>query len=274
MDTIDNRHRVLFVEDVDSMRESYLANIRRQNYRADGAANLAAAIDAIDKCTYHVAIVDIMLAGPRDTSNRDGLEVLRHIRSLDEGTQTIVLSGQENDLQLVSDSYAEHKVFSYILKNKVREEGVSFLLQAIQNAVANYPTKSTWNDLVNQIAWPIGEALFVSECLRLLEFNGGAGNLLNSLLTSCNPLMPLLVPKQSERALPYDKELDLFRGIFWSKGQGKAVEILVSGKNVSNALEKALTGRIILDKREKAGLSICIAEALESSRSEFSDRPQ
>ncbi len=211
-----------------------------------------------------------MLAGPRDTTNRDGVEVLKYVRNLNEGTRAIVLSAQQGDLQLVSDSYKEYGVFGYLLKSKVQNEGVSLLIKTIQEALIKCPvdTPLTWNVLAGRIAWPIGEPAFVSQCLRLLDFGGGADNLLNSLLTSCNSLMPLLLQNDKDEVMVFDASSKIVSGTFWSKGQGGAVEILLWGRTTAG--ETVLNGRNILYSREKAGLSVAVVEVNNLRRSDFS----
>src|SRR5437660_1332521 len=98
---MDMRPRILIVEDIEDMREVWRAVFERADYRADGAATAEAAQRAIDRCTYHVALVDIMLAGRDDVSDRSGVKVLKYLRDLAEGTRALVLSGQKSDIPLV-----------------------------------------------------------------------------------------------------------------------------------------------------------------------------
>lgn len=270
---MDKRVRVLVVEDIESFRESCIANLERENYRADGASNLQEAKAAIDRSAYHVAIVDIMLAGESDWSNRDGVRVLEYIRELAEGTQPIVLSKQ-SELQLVRDFLKKYGAFDYLNKEELEHTGISLLFDMLKQAVKASPLTAppAWESFSPSLAWGTSEDDFVYQCLRVLEFKGGFENLSRSLLTVAGDLRPLLVPRNASRAIVYDQALGAFRGKYWSKGQGIAIELLLFGAPMpdSRILQlPGLTGRHVLYNREKAGLLVVILDLPDAGREAF-----
>jgi len=276
---MDKRQRILVVEDIGSFRESYVSNLMMENYRTDGAGSLATAIDALQACSYHAAVVDIMLGGEKNTSNRDGVKVLEYIRNLDDGTQPIVVSKQE-DLQRVRDFLKEYGAFDYLDKKELRDHGISPLLTMIRKAVSASKLSAvrSWDEIVKPLSWKSTEARFVSECLRLLDFRGGFEHLSGTLSGVMQYLLPLLVVKDSEEGMRYRESLDAFSGQYWSKGQGKAVEILLfSTKRAElvNMRVSEIGEANVLETRERAGLSLVVLDHPGAQRATFieSQRP-
>ncbi len=268
---MDTRTRILVVEDIDTMRETWIAVLERANYRVEGAATAVAAIAAIDCSSYHVAIVDIMLAGEKDISNRDGAKVLEYLRDVGDRTRALVLSGQSNDITLVRDLLKKYDAFDYIAKWDVEEKGNSFLLQKIKDTVVPEKTIS-WDELTRTLAWNWMEQAFVSECLHFLKFNGGFENLSRLLLTACQHVMPLLVGIGATRAISRDKVPEVFSGTFWSRGQGTAVELLIYGKNAPKEVlegEWNLSKQKLLYNHSKADLSVVIIQRSDLTRAHF-----
>lgn len=117
-----DKTRILIVEDEDAIRGPYKTSLERRGYNVDEATNLDTAIERINVITYHVAIVDLMLAGP-GVPNLDGLEVLKQLRILNEGTKSIVLSTQK-DAQVSADTVQEYSAFRYVKKEIISREGL------------------------------------------------------------------------------------------------------------------------------------------------------
>src|SRR6185369_12329088 len=130
---MDSRKRILVVEDDSNLRESYMANLKMENYLVDGAGSLQEAIEALDKRNYHTAIVDIKLK--KKDSKNEGVDVVRYIRQLDEGTESIVLSSMKDQV-LERDLLKEHEVFDYIVKADLDNKGgISHLLKRVKSAI-------------------------------------------------------------------------------------------------------------------------------------------
>ena len=88
---MDNKPRILVVEDDIRWQEIYSEALEKRDYEVNVVGNKNSAFDALDKMFFHAAIVDLKLTD--NDKNRDGLDVLRRIWALDEGTRAIVGSG-------------------------------------------------------------------------------------------------------------------------------------------------------------------------------------
>src|SRR5438876_98719 len=118
---METKPRILVVEDIKSYRDTWVAVLSREGFKVDGAGTVEEAKAAADRCSYHVAVIDIMLEGD-DRSNRDGIEVVRYLRWLREDTQPLVLSAQD-DTTLVRDLLREYGAIDYLSKKDFKETG-------------------------------------------------------------------------------------------------------------------------------------------------------
>ncbi len=266
-ESVDKRVRLLVVEDVETTRNMYVRNLELDgDYRVDTAADLEQATAALDLVSYHVALVDIMLAGPKDTSNRDGAKVLERIRDMGEGTRAIVLSGQ-SETQQVREFLKELDAFDYLDKDALLEAGIGKMVEYVDTASAGSPLGSTpsWEIVSRALGGAREEPEFVSEMLAL-RFGGGFENLRQTLAASIRHLLPLLPPREGEAGLTVNGA-GAMSASFWSKGQGCAVEIAVVGKN---STEAPPSGEETLLAREKGGLGVSVTR-LDEPRQAFAD---
>jgi CheY-like chemotaxis protein len=269
---VDTRTRILVVEDIDTMRETWMAVFERAGYRVDGAATAEAAIRAIDRCAYHVALVDIMLAGKEDIANRDGAKVLQYLTNIGDTTRALVLSGQENDITLVRDLIKQYNAYDYLAKWDVREKGNNFLLQKIKDSLPP-AAPVTWDVCTRSVLRNWSESAFVSEALKVLKFGGGFENLSRSLIGVCQHLVPLLGEPEPTQPLKRDKLPDVFSGSYWSRGQGTAIELLLFGKGTTaDAIESVwhLSDCDVLHNRSKGDLSVVVVRRPDLIRAAFS----
>ena len=80
--------RLLIVEDEEDMREALCYGLRRRGYAVDAAGDGA---DAVEQCginEYDLVVLDLNLPG------LDGMEVLRHIRSMENPAKVLILSAR------------------------------------------------------------------------------------------------------------------------------------------------------------------------------------
>src|SRR5438270_640358 len=82
--------RILVVED-DVQLAGLYAQILKElpNVAVDVAGSESEALDKVGRVTYHLVLVDVMLAGSTDRGDQGGLSVLRRLRELGEGTAVI-----------------------------------------------------------------------------------------------------------------------------------------------------------------------------------------
>jgi CheY-like chemotaxis protein len=273
---MNTKPRVLVVEDDKTARETWVAVLKREGFVAHGAESVEEAKIAANRCSYHVAVIDIMLNGD-DTSNRDGVEVVRYLRWLREDTQPLVLSGQD-DTALVRDLLREYGAIDYIAKKQIEEAGKGniLLVQKIKSYLTPQIGSSNfadWQILNKTLTGGLPEDVFVSECLRSLTFKGGFENLRASLETACKHLVPLL--PEANAQTPYlsrRRHEAVLNGVFWSKAQCAAVEIVMHGTNISDELlekEWDLSLQSTLYNRNKAGLAIVVFQRSDLAREHF-----
>jgi CheY-like chemotaxis protein len=269
-DAIDKRVRVLIIEDDDSTRRMYARHLDLQGgYRVAAAASLAEALEALELMTYHVALVDIMLAGPKDTANRDGTAVLDRISELDEGTRAVVLSAQEEP-QEVREFMKEHGAFDYLEKKDLLKTGISKLFEYIEAAAAESTVSAdpSWDAVVGSLAGERNEVEFVSEVMGKLKFGGGFENLQRTLIAATRHLAPLALPCDDGRGLCFSEDDGAMVAHFWSKGQGCSIEVILAGKGSDLAPAK---GDGVLVNREKGGLSVRVERRGTEPRDAFAE---
>jgi CheY-like chemotaxis protein len=280
---MDKRHRILIVEDVKNMRDTWRAVFKHEDFRADGAATLEEAMRAIDRTSYHVALVDIMLAGEKDVSDRGGVSVLQYLSDLHEPTQCLVISGQDTDITLVRDLLKDFAVFDYIEKKNIEQQGNDIVNKKVKNAAGECSlTKPIgWSSLIRSLladysedrkAAYVVEHNAVSRWLPILAFRGGFENFSNSLVAMCQNLAPLHAASAGDKILSFHEAPNVLSGMYWSKGQGTAVELLVFGNgSPRESVDKQwdLANRNILYDRTKADLSTIAVARPDLSRSDF-----
>lgn len=80
--------RLLIVEDEEDMREALCYGLRRRGYAVDAAGD---GTDAVEQCginEYDLVVLDLNLPG------LDGMEVLKHIRSMENPAKVLILSAR------------------------------------------------------------------------------------------------------------------------------------------------------------------------------------
>lgn len=267
-ESIDKRAKVLVVEDAETTRNAYVRSLELQgDYWIDEATDLTGALDALEACTYQVALVDIMLAGAQDTANRDGVKVLERIRELDEGTRAIVLSAQDEP-QLAADFLKEYGAADYLAKTKLQEVGFGKLIEIVQREAGASPVGQppSWDEVVAALAGNRDEPMFVSDIMGKLEFKGGFENLRRNLGAAVRHLAPLLPQRGSSDGLAFAEDDGVFGGRFWSKGQKCAVELRLAGEGGAAA---APDSDGVIFEREKGGLKVIVSRLPDEPREAF-----
>lgn len=80
--------RLLIVEDEEDMREALCYGLRKRGYAVDAAGDGVEAADLCDINCYDLVILDLNLPG------MDGMEVLKHIRSVKDPAKVLILSAR------------------------------------------------------------------------------------------------------------------------------------------------------------------------------------
>ena len=83
---MEQTHRVLVVDDDDSIRNLLLTLLRRRAMTCDGAADGEAAIELLEDQQYSLILLDLMMPG------MDGFQVIRELRMRGNTTPIVVVT--------------------------------------------------------------------------------------------------------------------------------------------------------------------------------------
>lgn len=252
-------NRILLVEDIPASRESYLAFLTEAGYAVTAVSCAEEAIAAADAVTFHLALVDIMLGGERNTSNRDGVEVIRYLSGLNEGTQTIPLTGQDKR-SFVRDAFKELSVFDFLDKKEdIADKGWQYAVGIIEKAIAECEIDDTpnWSDLTGPLLANGEEQGFVHMVSQRIP--GAKLDVLQQQLPNCvRNLQPIKARLTDEMRFHWDDQRDAIIGEFWSKAVGKKVKIFLSGAELD---PENIGGRTVWSRRKgKLNISAFVFE--------------
>jgi CheY-like chemotaxis protein len=261
------KKRILLVEDIKSTRETFQSSLELDGYDVTTAGNLKEALAIIQRKNFHVALVDIMLDGEKKTANRDGVEVIKQIHRLNEGTQVIPLTGQDSRT-FVSDSYTELGVADFIDKIQgIKAHGWKYAQKKIELAMSRSEIDDapSWDDLMKNFLLPKEEPLFVDHVARATD--GAPFDLLRRTLCSAvRQFQPLIGEVGAVQAFHLDKARNEVIGRFWSKSHGCGVEFVIRKPTTTDPVGGE---RKQLFERSKGKLEIVVHELSEAERSDF-----
>jgi ActR/RegA family two-component response regulator len=266
--------RVLLIEDMEVPRQTYADIISSAGYSVDVATNLQEAISIIHSKTFHVAVVDITL-DEDDVYNRDGLKIIEYLHELGEGTESIILSGQDT-VEVAVEAYERFNLLQYIEKRKLRD--TSELTSAVYNAYEKCKINvfGTHDSVIGFLGGKNAEWEWVPKCITALhpaEGRYGLESFFSNLLT---PFAPLL-PKKGVETQIYLNEVERYvSGDFWSKAIGIAISVFVyPRKHIPESfemLEANSREMELISKSQKLNLAGFVFALSNGDRSEFADR--
>ncbi len=92
---MDERHRILVVEDQDYWREDiFRETLEDAGYQVETAGSYRQAVAALEGPPFNLVVVDVNLTG--DTRNRDGVRVLERMLALGHDPRIIVVTGSDS----------------------------------------------------------------------------------------------------------------------------------------------------------------------------------
>ena len=118
---------ILVVDDNSDIRQLISGILKDQGLAVREAANFNQALLEINKKLPDVAIIDVKL----DKGDNDGIELLVHIKKIDDDVPVIMISGHAN-VQMAVDSL-KMGAFEFIQKPFSTERLLNFLKRAIEN---------------------------------------------------------------------------------------------------------------------------------------------
>ena len=121
-------NEILIVDDNLDIRQLISSILKDKGYVVREAANFDQALIEINKKLPDVAIIDVKL----DKGDNDGIELLIHMKKIDEDVPVIMISGHSN-VQMAVDSL-KLGAFEFIQKPFSSERLLNFANRAIENA--------------------------------------------------------------------------------------------------------------------------------------------
>ena len=132
---------ILIVDDYADIRNILNELILDAGYRTRIAANYNQALSEIDKKLPDVAIIDVKL----DKSDRDGIELLNHIKSKNKDIPVIIISGHAN-IEMAVNSL-QSGAFEFIQKPIDKDRLINFVKRAEENSKLKKENKSLQNKI-------------------------------------------------------------------------------------------------------------------------------
>lgn len=261
------KKRILLVEDVNSVQKAYKSSLELEGYSVTIASDLGEALDILNERTFHVALVDIMLDGEKNESNRDGVKIISKINELNEGTLIIPVTGQRQK-SFVRDSFKDFGVFDFLDKHEdIDQKGWEYAVSRIEAAISQSELDDTpeWTDLIDSFLLPGEEQSFVA---RVAQITGGVpfDILRRTLCAAVREFQPLIgLPGVSETFVISVGGEEVV-GDFWSKSHGQAVRFLFR-RSQSRPSEAAMQSELFL--RKKGKLELSVLPIIGSNRSNF-----
>jgi CheY-like chemotaxis protein len=228
---MDKKYKFLVVEDEDMQREAITMYLRNKGHLVHDAANLSSAVAYLNRRTYHVALIDIMLAGMEDQANRDGLKVLDKLNELNEGTIPIIMSVQ-SDTELsaaVGKKYSNMDV-EYFSKLKPGQTYSVRISEKAINTAGNY-NYNFFDDKLSPAKFFSGHSdanIWESNCMLKLKIKGDVLKFKSYLINISKDITPLLPQKNKSEALFFINNTACLYGKFWCKTLEKGVHIFIS----------------------------------------------
>ena len=120
-------NEILVVDDNSDIRSLITSILKDKGYNVRIAANFDQALSEINKKLPDVAVIDVKL----DKGDNDGIELLTHIKKIDDDVPVIMISGHAN-VQMAVDSL-KLGAFEFMQKPFSSERMINFINRALEN---------------------------------------------------------------------------------------------------------------------------------------------
>jgi CheY-like chemotaxis protein len=255
--------RVLVVEDREDLRDGLVRHIRRLGPRVWGVGTREDAIAQAERISFHLAVVDIMLSN--DYNDRGGLEVIKFIKSLEEGTRCIAVS--QSPHAEVPVRAMEIGIDKYILKADIKSP--KDYLHPINETLktAKLSEYGCFDNLFAYLAAPTPREIWEANAINVLGTN--AEIFASSLNEALESEFPALRGKAGNMPIQIDRPSGTLSGVLWSRVRGEAIEFQFGRGGLSGDAQGSP-----IRSRTKGAIKYEIASRPDISRHEFLDRMQ
>ena len=125
-------NEILVVDDNSDIRLLISGILKDKGFSVREAANFDQALNEINRKVPDSAIIDVKL----DKGDNDGIELLTHIKKIDDDVPVIMISGHAN-VQMAVDSL-KLGAFEFMQKPFSTERLLNFVNRAIENIAVSY----------------------------------------------------------------------------------------------------------------------------------------
>lgn len=230
------QHRVLVVEDDEGWIKLSKIRLEKQGFLVGTANTRDAAIEQLDRCLYHAAIVDLKL-DENNPNDREGLRVLEYIWRMNEGTRAIVRSGFASEISVINEMITygikglTEKDLSFVKESANKESATDKeFFKAIESAAAE--AQMEIQHVGARTVWESSPFGFMNGILaRDIQMNIGGGRmselrgLLGDLVEACAPWLQAInqnILKPIEIKDNDEVRIIGYQTICWSRTLGDA----------------------------------------------------
>jgi ActR/RegA family two-component response regulator len=275
---------VLIVEDEDEWSGYYERAVRSldDSYRVKVARDLVSAERLIDATKFAVAFVDIGL-DINDDRNVDGLRVMERIRTADDDTSIIVVTGRsgQDTLSIARDALKEYSAYDTVGKSSVEPTDIRKLFKGgleeyrKASAAGRRGAHEALRGGDDPMAWD-------SRLMRTMNFKGNASDFYEFLNRLLGRYLPI-VARTGRGQLSADSSTGLFYGEYWSRAIGSAVIICFgSAEQFEQAMEAGRASGMLLgqydvgnalDEQAGHGAGGAVFALVKGRREDFGEKP-
>lgn len=265
---MNDKKRVLIVEDHPDILETSRKHVERAGFDVDVASKRDEAFEKIRRRAYHVAMIDVNLTdyqGGRGSADQSGIDIVRKINELGEGTRCIIVSGEKGSETPVDAHDAG--IHKYIIKNRIR--GPEDYVGTIETLAKSCEIHAygRFKDLIAYLSFPEIRWAWEDKVRHTLKCDAAS---LNQILAEVfSSFIPVLPQKDSSCSLAGNAENNQVTGVFWSRALALAIWVSIGRKGVA-LLEPKTTGTVKpIAARSKGPINFAVWGLPDLSRNQF-----
>jgi len=270
---------VLIVEDEPDWCDIYARIAAREGARTVKIAkDLVRAAALVDEIQFAVAFIDIGLDVSKD-HNIDGLRVMDKIRSVQDETSIIVVTGRSGTdvLQITRDSLMRYHAHFIAAKREITPGDITAALKTgleafeERNSLRTVPAHTALKGDLESVLWE-------DQMIEGTRVQKGAQGLREFLDRLVSEFLPL-IPAKLGGAVTKDAATEVMHGAYWSRSIGAAVVIcFADAARAESEIASARSGRRLLGRYDVGaalnefsahGVSGAVFALSEAPRSSF-----
>lgn len=225
------KRSILVVDDNEPLRTMLHSIAESMGFEVTAASTRQQAFAAIDRRRFEVVLSDMRLV-ENDPLNRDGLGILAYVSQRKEGTHGYLLSGYGQWKDAADAGKVNAKVLTKHDKAALTEgevrEALTFEIEQTSHsrhlrgvrAFCGNENSVQWEDKANSTLHPKGMQTM--------------SHLLDELILTCDPIL-----ERPEDDGMTKVDTNVLAGLYWSRGLGEAVVIVIASAKIPNPLPRA-----------------------------------